>query len=85
MCYKRKASDTGLTPQCSARLGIGQRALQGPGKAEGNSVIITKLVKQRGEQQLQNSRKGSPLLSPSSTLLSTHYTAPSIGFHSSYS
>ena len=33
MCYKRKASDTGLTPQCSARLGMSQRALQGPGKA----------------------------------------------------
>ena len=38
-------------------------------RLEGNGVIITKLVKQRGEQQLQNSRKGSPLLSPSSALL----------------
>ena len=68
MCYKRKASDTGLTPQCSARLGISQRALRALARLEGNGVIITKLVKQRGEQQWQNSRKGSMLLSPSSTL-----------------
>ena len=48
---QKKASYTGLTPQCSARLGISQRALQGPGKARRKRCPHYKTGKQRGEQQ----------------------------------
>ena len=48
---------------------MSQRALQGLGKARKNGVLNYKTGEQRGEQQLQNLRKGSPLLSPSSSLL----------------
>ena len=46
---KMNASDTGLTLQCSARLGMSQRALQGPGKVRRKQCPHYKTGEQRGE------------------------------------